>query len=259
MLKRTRKRTDRTRIATLNCRTLLADEALDDLDVTLMKNQIDLCALQETRRDGFMSASTENFKIFWYSECSGHRGVGVAVHKKYAHLVSNTRGIPESNGRLMTMDILLHDTEHPVKLVCAYSPPNTASIRVREKFYSQLRTVVTPNTWLLGDFNARVGRRVNATDSDFGAESSNTVGSFSLKNDITPNANGSLLLDIASENCLRHVTSHFSCTDSKRWSWRHPLILLVQFSITYSLQQLKCVLHLDSLLHIISLSTLIID
>ena len=67
-----------------------------------------------------------------------------------------------------------------------------------------------------------MGRRVNATDSDFGAESSNTVGSFSLKNDITPNANGSLLLDIASENCLRHVTSHFSCTDSKRWTWRHP-------------------------------------
>ena len=185
MLKRARKRTDRTRIATLNCRTLLADETLDDLDVTLMKNQIDLCALQETRRDGFMSASTENFKIFWYGECSDHRGIGVAVHKKYAHLVSNTRGIPESNGRLMTMDILLHDTEHPVKLVCAYSPPNTASIRVREKFYSQLRTAVTPNTWLLGDFNERVGRRVNATDSDFGAESSNTVGSFSLKNDIT--------------------------------------------------------------------------
>ena len=29
------------------------------------------------------------------------------------------------------------------------------------------------------------------------------------------------------------------------------VILLVQFSITYSFQQLKCVLHLDSLLHII--------
>ena len=222
MLKRARKRTDRTRIATLNCRTLLADETLDDLDVTLTKNQIDLCALQETRRDGFMSTSTENFIIFWYGECSGHRGVGVAIHKKYAHLVSNTRGIPESNGRLMTMDILLHDTEQPVKLVCAYSPPNTASTRVREQFYSQLRTVVTPNTWLLGDFNARVGRRTNVADSNFGAESSNTVGPFSLKNDITANANGSLLLDIASESCLRHVTSHFSCTDSKRWTWRHP-------------------------------------
>ena len=37
MLKRARKRTDRTRIATLNCRTLLAEETLDDLDVTLSK------------------------------------------------------------------------------------------------------------------------------------------------------------------------------------------------------------------------------
>ena len=222
MLTRARKRSDRTRLATLNCRTLLADDTLDDVDVTLTNHQVDICGLQETRRDGFMSILTANFKIWWYGECSGHRGVGIAVHKKYAHLVSNVRGIPDSNGRLMTMDVLLHDNEKPIKLVCAYSPPNTASTRTRERFYSQLRTIVTPSTWLLRDFNARVGCKINIADSDFGAASSNTVGSFSLKNDITPNANGSLLLDIASENCLRHVTSHFSCSDSKRWTWRHP-------------------------------------
>ena len=49
MLTRARRRCDRTRLATLNCRTLLADETLADLDVTLSDNGIALCALQETR------------------------------------------------------------------------------------------------------------------------------------------------------------------------------------------------------------------
>ena len=37
-----------------------------------------------------------------------------------------------------------------------------------------------------------------------------------------PNANGLLLLDIAGENNYRHVSSHFTMRDSKRWTWRHP-------------------------------------
>ena len=45
---------------------------------------------------------------------------------------------------------------------------------------------------------------------------------LALKNDITPNANGSLLLHAASSNNLRHVSSHFRLRDSKRWAWRHP-------------------------------------
>ena len=48
------------------------------------------------------------------------------------------------------------------------------------------------------------------------------MGPFSLKGDIVPNENGALLLDIASDFNLRHVRSHFSCRDSKRWTWRHP-------------------------------------
>ena len=81
VMKRARKRIDRTRLATLNCRTLLDDSTLVDLDVTLTGYNIALCALQETRRDGCLSVFTDNYKIYWYGECSGHRRVGFAVHK----------------------------------------------------------------------------------------------------------------------------------------------------------------------------------
>ena len=87
MLTRARKRCDRTRVATLNCRTLLADETLDDLDITLSNNNVTLCALQETRRDGFSSMVTSNYKIYWFGECSGYSGVGFALNKRYIHLV----------------------------------------------------------------------------------------------------------------------------------------------------------------------------
>ena len=220
VLKRSRRRCGRTRVATLNCRTLLADERLTELDVTLTENNIMLCALQEVRRNGCLSTTTKNYTIYWFGECSGHGGVGFAVHNKIVHLVKEVRGIPDSNGRLMSMDILLHDTEHPVTIICAYAPPNSKSTQVREKFYSRLRDVVTPKTWLMGDLNARVGRRI--ADPNFGSQPSETVGPWSLKNDIVPNENGALLLDIATENHLWHVGSHFSCRDSKRWTWRHP-------------------------------------
>ena len=222
LLTRARKRCDRTRIATLNCRTLLANESLEDLDITLTENKVTLCALQEVRRDGFTSMFTDNFKIYWFGEGSGQRGVGFALHKHYVHLVKAVHPIPGSDGRIMTMNILLHDNNIPVTIVCAYSPPNTASARVREKFYSQLRTVAKPTSWMLGDFNARVGRCPSDADTEFGAERSNTVGPWSLKGDIVPNANGLLLLDVAGENNFRHVSSHFTIRDSKRWTWKHP-------------------------------------
>ena len=223
VMKRARKRIGRTRLATLNCRTLLDDSRLDDLDVTLMDQNISICALQETRRDGCLSVSTDNYKIYWYGECSGYCGVGFAVHKKFVHLVKEVRGIPNSNGRLMTMDVFLHDKDNSVTLISAYAPPNTALADTRKKFYSQLRTIVTPSSWLMGDFNARVGRR---TGYDVNFETIeiffSTVGPWSLKGDIVPNANGSLLIDIASEKNLRHLSSHFSIRDSKRWTWKHP-------------------------------------
>ena len=91
---------NRTRILTLNCRTLLADVRLGELDNALTEKGILLCALQETRRDGFKNETTENYGIFWYGECSGPRGIGFVIHKSLRHLISAPRGIPYLDGRL---------------------------------------------------------------------------------------------------------------------------------------------------------------
>ena len=122
----------------------------------------------------------------------------------------------------MLVRMLLNDTKHPTTLICAYSPTNLSRSDVRTKFYTHLDAVASANSWLLGDYNVRVGRRLGQSDSAFGGFQSATVGPYSLKNDLTPNANGSLLLSVASQHRLRHVSSHFRLRDSKRWTWRHP-------------------------------------
>ena len=118
----------------------------------------------------------------------------------------------------MQIDVLLHNATHPTTILCAYSPTNSSSAAKRNKFYTQLAKVCSQNCWLLGDFNARVGRRILAHDNTFGGLPTVNVGPWSLKNDISPNDNGSALLNIASTNNLRHVASHFNMQDSKRWA-----------------------------------------
>ena len=223
VMTRARRRKDRVRIGTLNCRTLLDDTTLSDLDITLSENNVSVCALQEVRREGLKSQSTANYKIFWYGVQPGYGGVGFAVHNRFVHLVKTVKAVPDSNGRILTMDILICDSEQPTKLICAYSPTNSSKKQTREKFYSCLSDIVTPSSWLLGDLNARVGRcNPQSTDTDFDVQSMHAVGPWSLKGDITPNENGSLLVDIAVDNRSRHVSSNFNCRDSKRWTWRHP-------------------------------------
>ena len=95
----------RTRILSFNCRTLLDDERLSELDSALTKKGIDMCALQETLRDGFFVVPTENYFVYTFGECSGSLGVGFAIHKRLAHLVTAARGIPDTKGRIMQIDV----------------------------------------------------------------------------------------------------------------------------------------------------------
>jgi len=108
ILQRAHRGRDRTRIGTLTVgRCLPTWEYLNLMQLTAKG------ALQETRRDSFMSFRTENYEVFYFGECSGSRSVGIAVHKRFLH--SSTRGVASSDGRLMTMDILLQDaisTDH---------------------------------------------------------------------------------------------------------------------------------------------------
>ena len=129
-----------TRTQIINCRTLLDDERLNELDSALTEKGIDICALQETRRDGFFCVPTDNYSVYTFGECSGSRGVGFAIHNRLAHPTA-ARGVSNTHGRIMLVDVLLYNATHPATIICAYSPANYSLPAKRNKFYTQLAKV----------------------------------------------------------------------------------------------------------------------
>ena len=86
VLQRPHKDRLRTRITTFNCRTLLDDQRLCDLDDALTEKHIDICALQGTRRDGFFKTTTKDYSKVTYGECSGKLGVGFFLFTNGMHI-----------------------------------------------------------------------------------------------------------------------------------------------------------------------------
>ena len=52
------------------------------------KKGIDICAPQETRRNGFYATPSKNFLIYTFGEREGHYGVGFAINKRFEHLIT---------------------------------------------------------------------------------------------------------------------------------------------------------------------------
>ena len=73
VLQRARDGRNRTRIGTLNCRMLLANERMLELDAALTAK---VWAFALRKRRDMMDL------------CSGKGGVGITVHKRFHHLIS---------------------------------------------------------------------------------------------------------------------------------------------------------------------------
>ena len=110
----------------------------------------------------------------------------------------------------MTLRVPLANNEH-MTLICAYAPTLTAEEHINDQFYEELdealRSVnARDKIILLGDFNARVGRR-----SDLW----NAIGG-------KMNANGLRLLSLCSEHDLIITNTLFRLKTIHKTSWMHP-------------------------------------
>jgi exonuclease III len=61
----------------------------------------------------------------------------------------------------------------PIRFISAYAPTSAAEPETKEKFYKQLKTIQTKlqkqgPTYTMGDFNARVQKRLHATEQPIG-------------------------------------------------------------------------------------------
>ena len=123
----------------------------------LLRLQIDIAALQETRLADSGTLKEKEFTFFWQGKSAGDRrehGVGFAVRNTLLGMVE-----PGDKGSERLMTLRLHTSEGPVTLVSAYAPTLTSTAEAKDEFYININSVVKSippkeHVIILGDFNA---------------------------------------------------------------------------------------------------------
>ena len=159
------------KLATWNVRTMcpgLSDDLqkIDDsrktaiIDRELLRLDIDIAGLQETRLPGDGSLKERNYTFFWQGqEPHEHRlyGVGFAVKNSLLQAIeAPTAGTPR------ILSLRLNTSCGQTTILSVYAPTLCSTSEAKDIFYEELEATIrqTPseeNIFLLGDFNARVG------------------------------------------------------------------------------------------------------
>lgn len=210
-------------LAAWNVRTLLDSDGRPERRSAIIAHElarynIDVAALSETRISG--STQFEEPSAGYTFFCQGHPagekrhgGVGFAIRTS---LLKSVRESPCAiSPRLMKMQLNL-DGGHTATLVSCYAPTLGALQEDKDLFYEQLSRVVnsTPfkhQLFVLGDFNARVGRDLQLWPKVLGRHG---VGK--------ENASGTLLLELCTEHNLVVTNTVFQQADKLKSSWMHP-------------------------------------
>jgi len=186
--------------------------------IELARLKVDIAALSEVRfpEEGSLRENGGGYTLYWSGKPATERrlsGVGFMVKNTIA---SKLETLPTGHSdRIMSMRMPLSNDQH-VTLFSIYSPTLQADQAEKDKFYSELRTLVKnapseDKILILGDFNARVGQDSEAWKGVLGKHG---VGKC--------NDNGRLLLELCSELQLVITNTIFQQKDSHKTTWMHP-------------------------------------
>ena len=231
-----------------NVRTLLRDVNGSDgprrrtalVALELERYNIDIAALSETRLSGEGSIvegeGPDGYTIFWRGYPEGHvrmHGVGMAIRNS---VLKNVTDAPAYiSERLMTLRVPLVKGEF-MTIISAYAPTLGADEDMKDEFYSSLDQCLNEankndKIILLGDFNARVGKRNDIWRGVLGCHG---VGKM--------NDNGLRLLSLCSEHKLLITNTTFRLRDKYKTTWMHPRSKqwhLIDYVIVRQIQQME--------------------
>ena len=184
------------------------------IDRELLRLNMDIAALQETRLPSSGSLKEANYTFFWQGlEPTERRlhGVGFAVRNS---LLSSMEAPSKGTERIISLRFLC--SSGSVNIICAYAPTLTSPPETKDAFYDQLDAKIKSipldeELYLLGDFNARVGSDRNSWPS--------CIGHFGVGK---LNENGQRLLELCSYHQLCVTNTFFATKPCHRASWRHP-------------------------------------
>ena len=184
----------------------------------LARYNIDIAALSETRLSGSSEFVEDGAGYTFYTigQQEGkprHAGVGFAIRNSLIPLLEEPpKGI---NPRLMTAKLKLAHGRSAA-FISAYAPTLDAPEDEKEAFYQLLSDAISAvpykhRLYVLGDFNARVGREHSAWPR--------VLGRHSVGNE---NSNGTLLLQTCSQHELVICNTLFQQANKYKTTWMHP-------------------------------------
>ena len=214
---------NKIRIATINVRTLQDDVKLAMIVKATSKLDIDIIALQETRRTGYGEITFEDDSIKgWQLIFSGKK-------KKHEHgvallLAPHVKIVEHQEivaARLLLANIVVKGMR--LSVLNVYAPTNsTKAESTKTNFYRALdKAQLIMNNKpkfkriVLGDFNATISSRSKesgAWDNIIGTNNSNLVDT---------NGNGEKMLQMCQKHQLKIVNSFYRSKRIHRATWRH--------------------------------------
>ena len=207
---------NRLNVGTWNVLSLESSSSkLFELSQNVSRYKMDVLGLTETHRPGTGEEILDNGSLFINSgRADGYRrqGVGLVLSKAVRNSLISYTPISE---RIITAR--LHSRHINLSVVVAYAPTEDAMDGVKDEFYQQLSGAFDELPghdvkFLLGDFNARIGRDNSSW--------SGVIGQQSLHD--SSNDNGLRLLEFCAMYQLTIGGTIFQHRDIHKASWRSP-------------------------------------
>ena len=199
-------------LGTLNVRTLQTESDLLVLLEELSLVKWDVMGICEVRRLGEEQKKlNDGHVLYWRGKPEGSKhelGVGFLVHKR---IENNIVEFFSLNERIASVTIKL-SKRYNLKVVQVHAPTCSYSDDDVESFYEDIQAIVDRNkahfTVIMGDFNAKVGKKVAGETS---------VGNHGIG---TRNERGQRLVEFAESRSLRIMNTFFQKRTGRKWTWK---------------------------------------
>ena len=132
----------------------------------LSQAEVSLCCISEHRWRGEGIVQLEDHTIVYsgvpLTAAKAEQGVGIVLDKEMCKAWRAAGEFCDFQGsRLMRIQLLLN--KHKVNVISVYAPTYNSDVRIKDQFYRDLRAMLqtipsSEEVFILGDFNARVGR-----------------------------------------------------------------------------------------------------
>lgn len=208
-----RQRKQRLYIATYNTRTLSSDEKILELEEELKKVHWDILGISEIRKKGEQQFLLKSGNMYYHrcNENSSVGGVGLLIHKRH---VQNIIQISSVSPRVCYV-ILKLNQRYNIKIIQAYAPTSQHPDEDIESFYDDVNQAMSTFpayfTVLVGDFNAKLGKKQNDEETSLGCYG---VGER--------NERGSLMLQFLLCHQLAAMNTFFKKAEHRKWTWISP-------------------------------------